>query len=91
MAQEASSIDRDPTVTAAINAAGGVAKLASLISVSSQAISQWTRVPAERVLQIERATGGKITRHELRPDLYPLGDERDAPTRATAEPREVAP
>lgn len=84
-------VHRSPTVTAAIDAVGGVAKLAELISVSSQAISQWTRVPAERVLQIERATGGRVTRHELRPDLYPLGDERDAPTRSTAEPREVAP
>ncbi len=29
-------------------------------------------VPAERVLEIEAATEGKVTRHELRPDLYPL-------------------
>lgn len=63
--------DRDPTVAAAINAAGGVAKLAAMLSLSSQAISQWTRVPAERVIEIERATGGKITRHEMREDLYP--------------------
>ena len=30
------------------------------------------RVPAEQVLVIERATKGRVTRHELRPDLYPL-------------------
>jgi DNA-binding transcriptional regulator YdaS (Cro superfamily) len=29
------------------------------------------RVPAERVLDVERITG--ISRHELRPDLYPWG------------------
>jgi DNA-binding transcriptional regulator YdaS (Cro superfamily) len=38
--------------------------------LTSQAISQWTRVPAERVLPVEAATG--IPRHELRPDLYPV-------------------
>jgi len=30
------------------------------------------RVPAERVLAIENATDGVISRHELRPDLYPV-------------------
>lgn len=80
MAQEA-PVNRTATVAAAIDAAGGVAKLASLISVSSQAISQWTRVPAERVLEIERATGGKISRHDMRPDLYPIEDNcREHPT-----------
>ncbi|MFN3656797.1 MAG: transcriptional regulator [Pseudolabrys sp.] len=34
-----------------------------------QAISQWDRVPAGRVLQVEAATG--VSCHELRPDLYP--------------------
>lgn len=32
-------------------------------------------VPAEWCLKLEEATGGKITRHDLRPDLYPE-DER---------------
>lgn len=30
--------------------------------------------PAEYVLAIEQATGGKVSRHQLRPDLYPLAD-----------------
>lgn len=51
------------------NAAGGAAGLSRLIGVTSQAISQWRRVPAERVIQVERATG--VHRSELRPDLYP--------------------
>lgn len=29
------------------------------------------KVPAEWCLAIERATEGQVTRHELRPDLYP--------------------
>jgi DNA-binding transcriptional regulator YdaS (Cro superfamily) len=38
------------------------------------AVSQWLkagRVPSERVLQVEAATDGQVTRHEMRPDLYP--------------------
>jgi len=27
-------------------------------------------LPAERAIQIERATNGRVTRHELRPDLF---------------------
>jgi len=37
--------------------------------ITSQAVSQWRKVPAERVLDLERITG--IPRHEIRPDLYP--------------------
>jgi DNA-binding transcriptional regulator YdaS (Cro superfamily) len=50
---------------------GGASGLARALggSVSPQAISQWKQVPAERVLDVERATG--ISRTELRADLYP--------------------
>lgn len=30
------------------------------------------RVPAEHVIAVERATEGKITRSDLRPDIYPI-------------------
>lgn len=43
--------------------------------ITPQAISQWKQVPAERVLDVERATG--VPRHELRPDIYPA-PEKDA-------------
>jgi DNA-binding transcriptional regulator YdaS (Cro superfamily) len=52
----------------AIAACGSVKALAERIGVRPQAISQWRRPPAERVLQIEAASG--IPRHELRPDLW---------------------
>jgi len=44
--------------------------------VTPQKVSYWLGrkkgvVPAEYVLPIEHATNKKITRHELRPDLYP--------------------
>lgn len=49
--------------------AGGPAALAKALGgVSSQAVSQWKKVPAERVLDVERITG--ISRHELRPDVF---------------------
>jgi DNA-binding transcriptional regulator YdaS (Cro superfamily) len=42
------------------------------------AVSKWRfRVPAERVLALEALTQGQVTRHELRPDLYPQ-EEREA-------------
>ena len=49
--------------------AGGPAALAKALGgVSSQAVSQWKKVPAERVLGVERLTG--ISRHDLRPDVF---------------------
>lgn len=48
--------------------AGGPSGLAEKLGdITPQAISQWKRVPAERVLDVERVTG--ISRHDLRPDL----------------------
>ena len=53
----------------AISVAKGPGKLGAAVGVSSQAISQWKQVPAQRVLLVERVTG--VPRHMLRPDLYP--------------------
>ena len=41
--------------------------------ITPQAIAQWKHVPAERVLDVEKATG--VPRHKLRPDLYPASEE----------------
>ena len=54
----------------AIEKAGGARKLAKKLGISSQAISQWTRVPVNRVLAVEALT--QVPRHELRPDVYPV-------------------
>ena len=61
------------TIEKAIEAAGAAYALSRRIGISRQAVEQWamSRVPAERVLELERATEGKVTRHELRPDIYP--------------------
>jgi len=52
----------------AIRAAGGASELARRIGISQPSVSNWSRVPAERVLSVEAATG--VTRAILRPDLY---------------------
>lgn len=41
--------------------------------VSPQAISQWDKVPARRVLEVEEITG--ISRHVLRPDVFGEGSK----------------
>src|SRR6185312_16869830 len=54
---------------------GGQAKLARLLGVTQPNVWHWLhkseRVPGEYVLKIEEATGGKVSRQDLRPDLYP--------------------
>lgn len=59
---------RDDGLERAIDAAGGIAQLARKIGISQPSVSTWTRVPAQRVIAVETATG--IPRNDLRPDLY---------------------
>jgi DNA-binding transcriptional regulator YdaS (Cro superfamily) len=62
--------DRKEALKRAIDAAGGLAGLAGPLGITIQAISQWDEVPPLRVLAVERVSG--VSRHELRPDLYPI-------------------
>lgn len=59
---------REPGLSEAIRAAGGVGELARQVGISQPSVSNWTRVPAERVVAIEAVTG--VDRAVLRPDLY---------------------
>src|SRR5688572_28938290 len=59
---------RDPGLQEAIRAVGGVSELARRIGISQPSVSNWDRIPAERVLTVEGATG--ISRAILRPDLF---------------------
>lgn len=43
-------------------------KLAETLGISPSAISMWTRVPGERLIDVSRATG--IAPEKLRPDMY---------------------
>ena len=61
----------DQALEKAKRAAGGATGLSKALGgITPQAISQWDRVPAERVLQVERVSG--VSRHELRPDIFGL-------------------
>ena len=59
---------RDEGLDEAIRAAGGIGSLARKIGISQPSVSNWSRIPAERVLSVEAATG--VSREILRPDLY---------------------
>jgi TorA maturation chaperone TorD len=59
---------RDSGLDEAIRVVGGVSELARKLGISQPSVSGWTRVPPERVLAVEEATG--IGRATLRPDLY---------------------
>ena len=49
--------------------------------LSHAAVVRWMngtrRISAERAIEIERATQGAVTRHDLRPDLYPRDEAAD--------------
>lgn len=58
--------------------AGGQSALARELGITPQAVQGWclrNRTPAEWVIRVEQIVKGKITRHELRPDLYPIEKE----------------
>ncbi|NNM74813.1 Cro/CI family transcriptional regulator [Enterovirga aerilata] len=56
----------------AIRAAGSIGALARALGISQPAVSNWRRIPADRVVKVEEVTG--IPRAVLRPDLYPTED-----------------
>lgn len=54
----------------AIKLAGGRQALADALGITPQAITQWPRIPAERLGEVSRATHGQMTPQELRPDIF---------------------
>ena len=60
----------------AISTVGGVGKLALALGVTQPVISNWrargTTPDAIHCVAIERATGGAVTRRDLRPDDWHL-------------------
>ena len=59
---------RDQGLAEAIRAIGGVGELARQIGISQPSVSNWNRIPAERVIAVEAVSG--VDRVTLRPDLY---------------------
>jgi TorA maturation chaperone TorD len=79
---------RENGLERAIAAAGGVSALSRSLGVSQPAVSGWKRIPPDRVLAVEAATG--IARTTLRPDLYaeaelPVPDTLDEISAARAD------
>lgn len=63
---------------------GNKAFLAAQLGITHAAVQQWGgRVPAERVVDVERITG--IPREALRPDLYRLKPAIELPARSARE------
>lgn len=68
----------EPETALAIEKAGGASAVGRALGISPQAVGQWKRVPAERVIAVEGLSG--VARYRIRPDIYP----------APAEPERVA-
>ena len=57
----------------AIGNAGGQVALSKVLGLRQQTISAWAtkgRIPPEHVLRVEKAC--RVSRHRLRPDIYPV-------------------
>lgn len=85
----------------AVEQLGSQATLASALGIKQPTVSEWARgerpIPIERCPEIEKATGGAVTRRDLRPDdwhrIWPelVTPEFPAPKRdAPATPVEAA-
>lgn len=81
---------REPGLSEAIRAAGGVSELARRLGIAQPSVSNWDKVPAERVAAVETATG--VSRAILRPDLFGdrPGVNDDVDEVAAARSREYA-
>ena len=57
---------------AAVDFFGSQGKMARKMGINPMTVSQWKRngMPAKRAVEIERLTGGLVTRAELLPDIF---------------------
>jgi DNA-binding transcriptional regulator YdaS (Cro superfamily) len=62
------SEDAKTAMYEAVLAAGGASALARKLGIKQPSVAGWNRVPAERVLEVERLSG--VPKERLRPDLY---------------------
>jgi DNA-binding transcriptional regulator YdaS (Cro superfamily) len=62
---------RDGMKKARRAAGGRDADIARLLGITASAVSRWNgRVPANRAIEIETLTRGRVTRYEIRPDHF---------------------
>lgn len=66
--------DFRPHIERAIEIHGSQVKLAHAIGCSQQYISwllsEAKQISAEKAVEFEKATGGAVSRHDLRPDIF---------------------
>jgi pyruvate kinase len=67
---------RDPALEAILGQRGAVTRIAQGLGISTAAVSQWRRVPDDRVLEVARILG--VTPQDVRPDLAPEDAEQAA-------------
>src|SRR4051794_896883 len=60
---------RDAILDDLLNRRGTGAKIATALGITPAAVSQWQRIPADRVTELARLLDMPV--HQLRPDLYP--------------------
>ncbi len=60
---------RDAILDDLLNRRGTGAKIASALGITPAAVSQWQRIPADRVTELARLLDMPV--HQLRPDLFP--------------------
>lgn len=61
---------------------GSQSELARLLGLSQQTVNFWfvsRRVPAEHCRRIEALTDGRVTRYQLRPDVFGKGPNEKTP------------
>jgi DNA-binding transcriptional regulator YdaS (Cro superfamily) len=75
------SLTPQQALALAVNRMGSQAAMGRLCGVTQQAVWKWLdegmELPAEHVLKVEAAT--HVSRHDLRPDLYPRGLQDGVP------------
>jgi len=79
----------DAGLVAVLKTVSRLSDLSEPLRLTVQTVSQWRRVPAERVLDVERITG--VSRHVQRPDIYgPEPSRRPLAGRRRVEQRPAA-
>ena len=67
---------RDAGLAAVLKKRGAAVRIASELGITPQAINGWSRVPANRVIDVERITG--VPRHVQRPDVFRVSEDAEA-------------
>lgn len=68
-------LDSESALIKLIEIVGGQSALAKKLKIKQPSVAKWKRrgrAPSSRIVELERLSNGAITRHEFRPDIYPL-------------------